>query len=285
MPVINTNRAANTSLRYVNINTARQNTYLSQLSSGSRVQKASDDASSLAVGTKIKSDSTTLAQASVSAANGQSVLSTADGGLAQIADILQRLKSLTTQAQSGTNDLNALGNINKEYQALLTEINSVAQATRFNGNNLLDGTSAFGTTGVNFLLGTATTDTVAVLIASVTTAATGLALSGTSVSGATLAAGLSAAASASSKIDSAINTLSGVRAQVGATSSRLEFRKNVVDVSRENADAAASSLLDADVAAVQTAYTSVEVLTEAGIAALQKANAIPQQLLALLRAQ
>lgn len=281
MPVINTNRSANTSLRYVNINTQKQNTLLSQLSSGSRVQKASDDAASLAIGTKIKSDSATLAQASTSAANGQSVLSTADGGLAQIADILQRMKALTTQAQSGTNDSNSLANIDKEFQDLLSEIDSVAQATRFNGNNLLDDTSQFGTTlgGVSFLLGTNSTDTILVKISPCTTAATGLNLAGNAVTS------ISAASSASTAIDAAINTLSGIRAQVGADSSRLEFRKNVIDISKENADAASSTLLDADVAQVQSAYTSIEVLTEAGIAALQKANAIPQQLLQLLKSQ
>jgi flagellin len=283
MPVISTNQSALTSLRYVNINTSLQNNYLSQLSSGSRVQKASDDASSLAVGTKLQSDATTLAQASTSAANGQSVLSTADGGLAQISDILQRLKSLATQAQSGTNDTNSLANIDKEFQDLLSEINSVAQGTRFNGNNLLDGTSAYGTTGVDFLLGTEATDTITVKISNVTTASAGLNLTGLTVSGATLNDGLTAAASAAAAIDSAINTLSGVRAQVGADSSRLSFRKNVIDVSDENANAAASTLLDADVASVESEYTSIEVLTESGIAALQKANAIPQQLLQLLK--
>jgi len=271
MPAISTNVSANTTLRYVNINTARQSQFLAQLSSGSRVQKASDDAASLAIGTKIKADATVYAQTAISAANAQSVLNTADGGLAQVSDILQRLKALATQAQSGTNDSNALTNIDKEFKALLTELNSISTSVTFNGTKLLDGSY----TG-SFLLGTAATDTITASISSAVSS-TGLSISSAAVTS------TSAAASASTLLDTAINTVSGLRAQVGADSSRVNFRTNVINVSKENADAAASALLDADVAAVQSAYVSAEVLTEAGIAALQKANSIPQQLLQLLK--
>lgn len=279
MPIINVNKMANTALRYVNANTVKQGMYLSQMASGSRVQRAMDDASSLAIGTKIRSDASALAQASVSASNGQAVMAIADGGLSQIGEVLQRLKSLVTQAQSGTNDNASLANIDNEYQALLLEIDAIASQTRFNGNNLLDDTSQYGPTlgGVTLLLGTNSTDTITITIPEVTTSATGLNLVGTDVTS------LANAATATTQIDAAIATLSGIRAQVGADQSRLDFHKNVIDVSQENAEAAASTLMDADVAAVQSDYTSVEVLTESGIAALQKANAIPQQLLQLLK--
>jgi flagellin len=137
--------------------------------------------------------------------------------------------------------------------------------------NLLDGSYS-----ATFLLGTKSTDTVSASI-STAVSASGLGLSGTAVKS------ISGAASASALIDSAINTVSGLRAQVGADSSRVNFRTQVINVSQENATAAASNLLDADVASVESQYTSVEALTEAGIAALQKANAIPQQLLNLLK--
>lgn len=273
MPVISTNTAANTALRYVNLNTDRQNQLIGQLSSGSRIQRASDDAASLAIGTKLTADSTVLSQAAINAANAQAVLNTADGGLSQISDILQRLKALTTQAQSGSVDDASRANMDKEFQALLEEIDSIASGTRFNGQNLLDGTSDYAT-GVSYLLGTDAGDTITVTIADAS--ATGLALTGdiTSSANAATAAGL---------IDTAINTLAGMRAQMGADISRFEFRANVIDVSNENLQAASSSLMDADLAQVQTEYSNVEVLTESGIAALTKANAIPQQLLRLLQ--
>lgn len=271
MPVITTNVTANTTLRYVNINTGVQSRYLAQLSSGSRVQKSSDDASSLAIGTKIRSDAATYAQTAISAANAQSVLNTADGGLAQVSDILARLKALATQSQSGSVDTTAQANIDKEFQDLLTELDSISAAVTFNGTKLLDG-SYSGT----FLLGLASSDTITAAISTAVTAS-GLGLNSQVVTS------TSAASSAASLIDTAINTVSGLRAQVGADSSRVAFRTNVINVSQENATAAASTLLDADVASVQSLYTSAEVLTEAGIAALQKANAIPQQLLNLLK--
>lgn len=273
MPVINTNSAANTALRYVNLNTAKQSNLLAQLSSGSRVQRASDDASSLAIGTKLTADSTTLSQAAINASNGQSVLNTVDGGLSQIAEILQRMKALTTQSQSGSVDNASRVNMDKEFQALLEEIDSIASGTRFNGQNLLDGTSDYAT-GVTYLLGTDATDLITITVASA--AATDLGVAGDITTSAN-------AATAAALIDTAINSVSGMRAQVGADISRFEFRANMIDVSNENLQAAASSLLDADVAQVQTEYTNTEVLTEAGIAALTKANAIPQQLLQLLQ--
>lgn len=273
MPVISTNTAANTALRYVNLNTSKQNTLLAQLSSGSRVQRASDDAASLAIGTKLTADSTTLSQAAINAANGQAVLNTVDGGLSQIAEILQRLKALTTQSQSGSVDNASRVNMDLEFQALISEIGSVASGTRFNGQNLLDGTSDYAA-GVSYLLGTDATDTLTVTVDSAT--ATALGITGDIQTSA-------AAATAAALIDTAINTVSGMRAQTGADLSRFEYRANVIDVSNENLQAAASSLLDADLAQVQTDYTNTEVLTEAGIAALQKANAIPQQLLQLLQ--
>lgn len=273
MPVISTNTAANTALRYVNLNTNKQNNLLAQLSSGSRVQRASDDAASLAIGTKLTADSTTLSQAAINASNGQAVLNTVDGGLSQIAEILQRLKALTTQSQSGSVDDASRTNMDLEFQALISEIDSVAAGTRFNGQNLLDGTSDYAA-GVSYLLGTTAADALTVTVDSAL--ATDLGITGDITSSAN-------AAAAALLIDTAINTVSGMRAQTGADLSRFEYRANVIDVSNENLQAAASSLLDADLAQVQTDYTNTEVLTEAGIAALQKANAIPQQLLQLLQ--
>jgi len=280
MPVITNNIAAATSLRYTNQSTELQDKYLAQLSSGSRVQKASDDAASLAIGTKLQTDAAVLGQASVNGSNATALLNTADGAYAQIGDILQRLKVLSTEAQSGTNDTTSLTNINKEYSDLVSEVNSIATSTRFNGVSLLDGNGTAGSAyTATFLLGTTSSDTVVVSVANVGTASSnGLnTISGTSVSS------TSNAASASSALDTAISTLTGARAQLGADLSRVTFRQNVVNVAQENASAGASTLLDADVAQVESQFNSAQVLTESGIAALQKANSIPQELLNLLK--
>ena len=274
MPAITTNTAANTALLYVNQNTNLQNDYLAQLSSGSRVQKASDDPSSLAIGTKLQGDVTALSQAATNAANGQSVLNTADGGLEQISDILQRMKALATQSLSGAVDDSSRSDIDAEYQQLLDEIDSIASQTRFNGTNLIDGTSDYAT-GVTYMLGTDSTDTITVTLNSAK--ASDLGVTGTAVDTS------DDATSALTAINSAIDTISTDRATVGAYSSRFEFRASVINTAQENAQAAQSSFMDADEAQVETEYNNTSVLTEAGIAALQKANEIPQQLLRLLQ--
>ncbi len=271
MPVITYNAAASTTIRYTNINAASQSKYLAQLSSGSRVQKASDDAASLAIGSKLKSDAASLAQGSVNASNATALLNTADGGTSQIGDILQRLKVLATQSQGGTVDSASQGNIQKEFAALVTEIGTIATGTKFNGTALI---ASGGSTNA-FLLGLSSSDTVTVTL----TGADATTLGVNAVSVSTTAA----ASAASTAIDTAISTLSGLRATIGAGLSQVQFQQNSINVAQENSAAGASTLLDADVALVQTQFNNAQVLTESAIAALQKANSIPQQLLSLLK--
>lgn len=285
MPVINTNTAANSSLRYVNINSANQQKFLQQLSSGLRVNKASDDAAALSIGTRIKADSIALGQSAINASNAQSVLATAEGGLQQISGVLARMKAVTSAAQAGILGAAEFTNLNREYQALFLEVTAIATNTRFNGVSLLDGTGAAGTFsntgGANVFLGTAAADTLTISISGTgagnNATATGLALANTAITTAAIAA------TNQGLIDTAINTVAGFLASVGASSSRVGFRASQINVSKENADASVSALLEADVARAQTDYVNADVLTQSGIAALQKANAVPQALLRLLQ--
>src|SRR5919206_2928632 len=112
-----TNTAANTALRYLSANNMSASSSLAKLSSGSRIVKASDDAAGLAVGTKLKADITALKQASVNAGQASSLLQVADGGMARIADILQRMKALAVQSVSGSLTDNERAFLDKEYQA------------------------------------------------------------------------------------------------------------------------------------------------------------------------
>src|SRR5919206_830756 len=137
-----TNTAANTALRYLSANNMSASSSLAKLSSGSRIVKASDDAASLAVGTKLKADVTALKQAAVNAGQASSLLQVADGGMSQISDILQRMKALAVQSQSGSVSNNERGYIDKEYQGLLTEVHDIATETKFNSSILLDGSAA-----------------------------------------------------------------------------------------------------------------------------------------------
>ena len=137
-----TNTTAQTALRYLNQNNHMASSSLSKLSSGSRIVRASDDAAGLAVGTTLRADVAGLKQAEVNASHGISLLQVADGGLSQASDILIRMKTLTVQAQSGTIGSEERGFINKEFDALLTQLNDLSKQTKFSGERLIDGSLA-----------------------------------------------------------------------------------------------------------------------------------------------
>lgn len=200
MPVISTNIAANSAVRYLNINSAEQTSSLSKLASGSRISQASDDAAGLAIATRINSDVTALTQAATNASHGVSVLQTADGGASNITDILQRMKSLASQAASGTVTDAERVYIDAEFSQLIDEVDGISTSTRYNGVSLLDGNSDFSGSGVTVMVGSDATDTINVSIATLTAAGLGLStttdtaakLTGTSSSSIALAAGATA---------------------------------------------------------------------------------------------
>jgi flagellin len=176
MPVISTNLAANSAVRYLNMNSAEQTASLSKLASGSRITQASDDAAGLAISTKISSDVTALTQAATNASHGVSVLQTADGGASNISDILQRMKSLASQSSSGTVTDTERAYIEAEFSQLIEEVDGIATGTRYNGQSLLDGSSAFAN-GISVMVGSSASDTVEVTISTLTALSLGLSTS------------------------------------------------------------------------------------------------------------
>jgi flagellin len=274
MPVISTNTSANSALRYLNINSDEQSSSLSKIASGSRITKASDDAAGLAISTGLQSDVTALEQAATNASQASSILQIADGALSNISDILQRMKALATQSNSGAVTDTQRAYLDAEYQELNSEIDGIATGTRYNGESLLDGTGTFAS-GVDFMVGTDVTDKISVTIDSAS--ATDLAVDTTDVTSQTNAQTALAA------LDTAIDTISNQRAEIGASMSRFDFRADTIASSTENMSAANSAIQDVDVATEQTKLSSAEVKTQAAIAALSTANEMPQNLLDLLR--
>ncbi|ADG08937.1 flagellin [Caulobacter segnis] len=274
MPVISTNTAANTALRYLNNNSAAQSESLAKLSSGSRIVSAKDDASGLAIATSMNADISALNQAATNVTSGTSVLNTADGALSNIADILTRMNALTAQAQSGSSSDDDLSYITAEYSQLMEEIDDIATTTTFNGVALLDGTSAYST-GVDFMVGTSSTDIITVTLDGADTTTLGLTTTAITDS--------ATAQSAMEEIDAAITTVSEMRANVGASLSRFEFRGDVISTSLENLKSAESSISGVDIASEQTNFTNYQTLTSAAISALSQANSMSQSLLKLLQ--
>lgn len=275
MPVISTNLAANTALQFLNSNSADESSALAKLASGSNITKASDDAAGLAVSTLLQSDVTALNQAQTNASQATSILQIADGGLSNISDILQRMKSLASESNSGSvTDAQRASDINTEYSSLLTELDSIAGATRYNGQSLLDGSSQFAS-GVNFMVGTAATDMLSVTLNSATSTALGV--NGTDVST------QADATTALTAINAAIDTISSMRAQIGASESQFNFQGQDIATETENTTAANSAIMDTDVAAQKAKVASDDVKAQAAMAAMAQADAMPKELLNLLQ--
>lgn len=275
MAVISTNLAANSAVRYLNANSADQTASLSKLASGSRIVSAADDASGLAISTRISSDVTALTQAATNASHGTSILQTADGGASNISDMLQRMKALASQSASGTVTDSERTYIQAEFAQLIEEIDGIAQSTRYNGESLLDGTSDFSTGMVVVVGSDATSDTITVTIDALTSTELGVNASDISTQ--------AGATTAIAAIDAAIDSVSSARANIGALESRFEFRSNTIATSIENLEAANSAIKDVDVAEESANLASIKVKTQAAVAAAAQANSMPQELLKLLQ--
>lgn len=276
MPVISTNIAANSAIRYLNINSAEQTSSLSKLASGSRITQASDDAAGLAISTRISSDVTALTQASTNASHGISVLQTADGGASNISDILQRMKSLASQSSSGTVTDTERSYIDAEFSQLIDEVDGIATSTRYNGESLLDGTSTqYNSTGIAVMVGSDSTDTITLSLDSLDSVSLGI--------GSLSVDTLDNATDALTAIDDAIDTVSQARANIGALESRFGFRSEQISTSIENLSAANSAIIDTDVASESSNLASAKVKTQAAVAAAAQASQMPQDLLKLLQ--
>ncbi|MTJ80958.1 MAG: flagellin [Telmatospirillum sp.] len=273
MPVISTNNAANAALNYLNQNSSKETNYLSQLASGSRIVQASDDAAGLAIGTQLTANVVVYQQDQINVTQGTAILQSTDGALAQISNVLQRMMALATQAASGqvTNSQRSQ-DINTEYSQLKSEITSIVTSTTYAGQALLTGSFL---SNVKFLVGTLSTNFISLSLA---TGSVG-GLLGANSTGSTAATALQAMA----KVSSAINTITKDRALVGAYESQFNFSGQDISTNIQNISAAASVIMDADVAQVKSSLSAADVKTQASVAALTQAAQLPQELLKLLQ--
>ncbi|MFZ1080682.1 MAG: flagellin [Candidatus Kryptoniota bacterium] len=240
-----------------------------ELASGKRVNSAGDDPAGYTIGTKLQAQSAGLSQALTNVGDAQSVLSTAEGGLQAINEILVNVKSLVTEAGNaglGSDELQAIVTQVNDY---MNEIGDTIAQTTFNGKALINTTF----TGEAFQVGADSGDTMSVSISTAVDSAS-LTLSGITTSN---------IASALSSVDSAITTVSGVLQYVGSLESRLSFKSQVLNTSITNVDAATSGIMDADVAAVQVDATKLQILEQTATVQLAQANAMPSTILKLFQ--
>jgi flagellin len=249
---------------------------MQRLSSGLRINSASDDAAGLAISENMRGQITSMNQAVRNANDGVSLVQTAEGSLNETSNILVRMRELATQSSTGTVGSTERGYIQSEFNKLTSEIDRIAGAAEFNGTKLLDGT--LSSNGVSFQVGarnTANNDRISITINAATSSAIGL--SSVSVNNQT------GAQAALDTIDAAIQSVSSLRSNLGSTQNRLTSTINNLQVAVENTSASESRIRDVDVASESANMTRNNILVQAGTSILAQANSTPQAALSLLR--
>ena len=265
---INTNISAMNTHRNMGINDLAMSKSLEKLSSGLRVNRASDDAAGLAISERLRGQVKGLAQAERNAQDGISLVNTAEGALNEVHSILQRMRELSVQAANGTLTTSDRTSIDSEFQQLKNEIGNIVQYTTFNGMTLLQAPTAY-----TFQVGANQGQTLSYTTTASTTTALGINGSNTTSQ--------ANAQTAIATLDTAIASVSTNRSGLGAIANRLEHTINNTAIARENLAAAESRIRDVDMANEMTTLTRNQILIQSGTAMLAQANAAPQSVLSL----
>lgn len=281
---INHNISAMNTHRQLTTNNNAASKSMEKLSSGYRINRASDDAAGLAISEKMRNQIRGLNQAQSNSQDAISLIQTAEGALNETHAMLQRMSELTTQAANETLTTSDTAKIQKEISQLTDQIDSIASQTKFNTKEILNTTSS-----LTFQVGANAGETISLTLVDATASTLGVAAG----SGLTdLSSGLtsttdgtlnSVAKANLTKIQTAINTVSENRSNLGAVQNRLEHTINNLGTTSENLQAAESRIRDVDMAKEMMTMTKNNILTQAAQAMLAQANQQPQGVLQLLR--
>ncbi len=275
---INNNLMAMNTHRQLGINTSEGAKSIEKLSSGSRINRAGDDAAGLAISEKMRGQIRGLSQASRNAQDGISLIQTAEGALNESQAILQRMRELAVQSANDTNVGADRSAIQEEVNALAKEINRIASSTEFNTQALLDGTMNSAQIQIGANAGQNITVSIGNMKAS--------ALSLGQVSANSLIISITTQGNANTAIttvNTALTTVSTERAKLGAVQNRLEHTIKNLDTGAENLQASESRIRDVDMAKEMMNFTKQNILQQAAQAMLAQANQAPQGVLQLLR--
>lgn len=258
--------------------TAQRNLYQTQLSleqavtrlsSGLRINFAWEDPAGLAISEKFRAQIASLQEAERNANYNINLLETAEGALSVIDEKLVRLRALAVQAANGALQDEDRAILNTEYQALLAEVDRIAQVTNYNGHYLIDG--SYAVTPITFQVGinaTAGEDFYTINIDDMTT--TGLGINATGIST------IASAQAAIEALDAAIASKDAQRTALGAYVSRLQNAILNLQIARENATRSESTIRDADIAVEMSNFVRSQILMQSGVAMLAQANTVPQ---------
>lgn len=272
---IATNVQSMNAQRNLGVSNEKQAASLNKLSSGARITKAGDDAAGLAISEKLKGSIRSMQQANRNANDGISLIQTAEGGINEVSNILLRLRELSVQAASDTVGDVERGFTDKEFQNLKSEIDRIAQVTKYNGTSLLNGS---GDT-LDFQVGIENNpenDRLQYKTHETDVTLGRLGLGSTGVVSKALAQDNLAV------IDNAIQQVNENRAGLGALQNRLTSTVQNLAISTENLAAANSRIRDTDMALETSELTKQGILSQAGTAVLAQANSSQNLALKLL---
>ena len=279
---INFNQSAIFASRIANVNDMNTQNTMNALSSGKRINSAKDDASGLAVSTKMKSMIRGLNQASRNIADGSSMLNVASGYLQETTDILQRIRELAVQSSNGIYSADQRSMIQIEVSQLVSEIDRIASSATFNGLQLFTGRYATGNEEITLHVGSQADQSISFNLEAVTAEALGL----KNVQGLENSLSVSDSDSANMAIatlDDALLKVSKQQALIGANQNRMEVAKQGIDIASENMSAANSRIEDTDMAEKIVELSKNSILSQSSLAMIAQANSQNQNVLALLR--
>ena len=269
--VVQHNLAAANTNRQLGIITNEQSKSTEKLSSGYRINRAGDDAAGLSISEKMRSQIRGLDKASSNAQDGISLIQVAEGALNETHSILQRMNELATQAANDTNTTTDRTAIQKEINALTSEISRISSTTQFNTMNLLDGQFS----GKNLQIGALNGQKIQITIGAMNASSIGVKSLDVTT--------FSKAGAAMSNIQKAIDKVSTQRSALGAVQNRLEHTIKNLDTTSENTASAESRIRDTDMAKEMVSYSKNNILMQAGQSMLAQANQQNQGVLSLIQ--
>ncbi|MAL97124.1 flagellin domain-containing protein [Hydrocarboniclastica marina] len=270
---INTNIPSLSAQNQLNKSQNLSNEAMQRLSSGLRINSAKDDAAGLAISSKFDTQIRGLAVAQRNANDGISMAQTAEGGLNETVNNLQRIRELAVQAANGSNTDADRDLLQAEVKQRLEEVSRIADETQFNGQSVLDG--GLGS-AVSFQVGANQGQTISIGFEK-DMGASGLSVNSVDISS------VSGASAALASIDAALSSVNAFRSDLGAVQNRFESTIANLATNMENQSAAQGRILDADFASETAKMSKAQVLQQAGISVLAQANSRPQQVLSLLQ--
>ena len=283
---INTNIIALNAQRNLSTSQSALASSMQRLSSGLRVNSAKDDAAGMAIAERMTAQVRGMNVAARNANDGISLAQTAEGALGKVSDSLQRMRELAVQSANATNSDSDKDSLDKEFGELAKEIQRVLGGTTFNGLTVLgaDAGAQVFQVGAN----TTSNDTISITTTNMTADADITAVAGTDNNGSGRAVIDNTASAADIRgvigdIDTALDTIYGERATLGASQSRFDAAISNLQISIENQSASRSRILDTDFAAETSNLSRANILQQAGNAMVAQANQLPEQVMQLLR--